>query len=276
MCLTDFVNRSTYIRNFREYLENLEDNHWPDWFKHKGNSGRVRFQKAEYLEMDGNAFEVNDLSFRFRRDISGPKLGKTDFAVKFKSGNPSFAPKPMVAATEWRAASSCKTESNLKHYACPHRTCYPGSACDEACPELGSAGIGLEFKEQVGKIKGNADDPLAQQYESAAHFTQLSSITSFFPDIVPYFELAPLSAPLRISQTQFRYVNDKIDLEINGADVESTLTLWYATENDLMNEHAVPSMGAWSFKTELGMDNWGNDPSANRVIIAAAENQRCS
>jgi hypothetical protein len=276
MCLTQFVNRSSLLTNFRNLLENLEDNRWPDWFKHKGNSGRERYQKAEYLEMEGNAFEATDLSFRFRRDIHGAKMGRSDFAVKFKSGNASFAAKPMVAATEWRASSSCKIESNLKHFLCPHRTCYPGSACDEACPELGSAGVGLEFKEQAAKIKGNADDAFAQQYESAAQFTQLSNITSFFPDVVQYFELAPLAAPLQISRTQFRYVFDKLELEFNGAKVESALTLWYATENDLMSNDAVPYMGAWSFKIELGEDNWGTDDLANQVIMAMGETQVCA
>jgi hypothetical protein len=271
MRFDSFANRSSFISNFRRILEDLEDNRFPDWFKHKGSTGRERFQKAEYLELAGNAFETRNLSFRFRRDISGAKENKTDFVVKFKSGNPSFAAKPMTAAAGWRDSWSCKMESNLKRYQCPHQTCYPGSACDTECPELGPPGVGLEFKEQAAKIKSNADEAFAATYRSAAQFTQLSNITSFFPDVAQYFNLAPQDAPLRTSRIQFRYVFDKVELELNGTEVDSALTLWYTSENDLMSNDAVPYMGTWSFKTEQGSASWDKEALAEQVIMALGE-----
>jgi len=218
LCVDEFANRDVGIQQFRAKLEAAEQHF--SWFQHKKDVGTEYTQIANYLNLapgnEGNTdlMDKHHLQFRYRRQLDGKKMNKTDFVVKFKTGkvrNPINKLAPMTPSSTWKDAWSCKVEDNVKYLPCPNAECFPQETCYSQCSNLnGMPGLGLESQEHSPKIKGNPGDPFAVKYTSASAFQTLADVTALLPDIATAFQLPPGTTPLKPTVPQWRYTYDDV------------------------------------------------------------------
>jgi len=218
----------------------------------------------------GDLLSKRNMQWRYRRDLSGSKVNKTDFVIKYKEGVPFYPNlKPFGTTPTWDDAYSCKVEDNLKYVVCPNALCFPNppGECYQPCGTPG--GIALEAQEQAPKLKGNPGDPFAEQYTSVGMFKTVADVSALFPDVADHFVL-DIGDALTVSKMQYRYINYKVNIEIDDLEIESSFVLFYSTEGDMTAGTALDK-GEWSIALEEGDPAWAKQDEALLLLGAVAQ-----